>query len=153
MVRSFQQFFDNINEEPREGSSNIIFGRNNEEKKFELVSDIGNYESGHTFRVSDNEYENTTIIEVGTGMSSVTVLDEYDEPIAFVGSSSKINLLFDEIIPTENDVVRLEDPVLRLCRLYHHLQEFHDDHLYHLNLFAHLLLEFLFGLEFPLFLL
>ena len=109
MVRSFQQFFDK-DEEPRTGSSNIIFGRNNEEKEFELVNDFGNYEGGHTFRVSDTEYENATIIEVGRGMSSVTVLDEYDEPVSFVGSSSKINLLFDEIIPTQDDVVREEVP-------------------------------------------
>ena len=109
MVRSFQQFFDK-NEEPRTGSSNIIFGRNNKEKEFELVNDFGNYEGGHTFRVSDTEYENATIIEVGRGMSSVTVLDEYDEPVSFVGSSSKINSLFEEIIPTQNDVVREEVP-------------------------------------------
>ena len=109
MVRSFQQFFDK-KEELHEGSSNIIFGRNNEEKEFELVSDIGNYENGHTFKVSNIEHENATIIEVGRGMSSVTVLDEYDEPVSFIGSSSKINLLFDEIIPTQDDVVREEVP-------------------------------------------
>ena len=58
MVRSFQQFYDSNNDEEPTGTSNILFGRLNTDKEYQLVRDIDNYETGHIFTVSENE--NTT---------------------------------------------------------------------------------------------
>ena len=110
MVRSFQQFFNSTNDEEPTGTSNILFGRLNVDKEYQLVRDIDNYETGHIFTVSENVNTTSKEIQVGTGMSEITVLDEYNEPISFMGSSSLINSLFDEVIPIEEDLIKEEVP-------------------------------------------
>ena len=103
MVRSFQQFYDKGDDEETIGSSNIVFANS---KEFILVNSIDYYDSGHVFIVSEENLPDAKIIKVGTGMSEVYVTDEYNEPVCFVGSFSKINSLFDEVIPVKDDLIK-----------------------------------------------